>query len=58
MQQRIEKDWLASRCGWSPFEGMKVTGWPRLTILRGRVVMREGQARSPIGRSVRFCDTL
>lgn len=58
MEQRIEKSWLASRCGWSPFEGMKVTGWPRLTILRGRVVMREGQARSPIGRSVRFCDTL
>ena len=58
MSQRIDKEWLASRCGWSPFEGMKVTGWPRLTVLRGRVVMREGHVRSPIGRSVRFCETL
>jgi dihydroorotase len=58
MKQRIERSWLASRCGWSPFEGKVVQGWPRVTILRGRVVMREGQIRAPIGRSVRFCDTL
>lgn len=57
-EQRIEKDWLASRCGWSPFEGMKVTGWPRFTVLRGRVAMRDGEARPPIGRAARFCDTL
>lgn len=58
MKKKVEKSWLASRCGWSPFEGMTLQGWPRLTVLRGRVVMRDGQLRSPIGRSVRFCDTL
>ncbi len=56
--RRIDGDWLASRCGWSPFDGMAVTGWPRLAMLRGRVIMREGQLASPDGRPVRFCDTL
>ena len=27
-RREITGDWLASKCGWSPFEGQKVTGWP------------------------------
>ena len=27
-EQRITKDWLAYKCKWSPFENLKVTGWP------------------------------
>ena len=34
---------LFSRAGFSVFEGVEVTGWPRLTIRRGRVVYREGR---------------
>jgi len=30
----------------SPYEGMELSGWPVLAILRGRVIMRDGQ---PIG---------
>ena len=57
-RQRIEEEWLASRCGWSPFAGREVVGWPVATILRGHVVMREGELRQPVGRPVRFADTL
>lgn len=35
----IENKWIASRCGWTPFDGMKVQGWPTHTILMGEVVM-------------------
>ena len=35
--------WIASRCGWTPFDGMTVTGWPSATIIRGRIVMRDDQ---------------
>lgn len=31
-----------TKCGWTPFDGMTVTGWPIATLLRGRFVMREG----------------
>lgn len=28
---------------YTPWEGVEVTGWPAMTILRGRVVMRDGE---------------
>lgn len=50
---------MASRCGWTPFDGMEVTGWPMATIVRGRVVMRDGELIGKAhGRPVRFQETL
>jgi dihydroorotase len=58
-RREISRDWLASKCGWSPFEGMTVTGWPMATVVRGAVVMRDGElAGAPSGRPVRFQDTI
>lgn len=59
-RREITGDWLASKCGWSPFEGVTVTGWPVATIVRGRLVMRDGAlvGKKPIGRPVRFQETL
>ena len=57
MQARrvIRNDWIASPCGWTPFDGMAVTGWPMATILRGVAVMREDEVLgAPRGRLVRF----
>ncbi len=39
----IRNDWIASKAGWTPFDGMRIHGRPVATILRGRVVMREGE---------------
>lgn len=33
----------ASRSGWTPYVGRQVTGWPVATVLRGRIVMRNGE---------------
>jgi dihydroorotase len=58
-RREITRDWLASKCGWSPFEGMTVTGWPIATILRGRFVMRDGALQGEAaGAPVRFVETL
>jgi len=55
--REITSDWLASRCGWSPFEGQTVTGWPMATIVRGHVVMRDGEVAGPaVGEAVRFSE--
>lgn len=40
--QTIENDWIASRCGWTPYDGMRVKGWPVGTFVRGRRVMWDG----------------
>jgi len=58
LKRRVEHGWLASRCEWSPFEGMELTGWPRYTIVRGGIAMREDQLRPPVGRCVVFQDVL
>ncbi|MBA4778014.1 MAG: dihydroorotase [Sphingomonadales bacterium RIFCSPHIGHO2_01_FULL_65_20] len=51
----VTEDWLQSRCGWSPFTGMKLTGKPIGTIIRGhRVMWEDTLADSAIGEPVRF----
>lgn len=51
----ITNQWIVSRCGWTPFDGKRVTGWPIATIIRGRAVMRDGQLiGDPAGQPVRF----
>jgi dihydroorotase len=55
----IEDSWIASKSGWTPFHGKRVKGWPKATVIRGAIVMRDdellGQA---IGLPLRFQETL
>ncbi len=58
-KRTITHDQQATRCGWTPFDGMEATGWPMATIVRGRVVMQDGELiGSAHGRPVRFMETL
>jgi dihydroorotase len=57
-RRTIENKWIASRCGWTPYAGMTVTGWPKLTIVRGRIVMREDEIIGTAhGGPIRFAET-
>lgn len=48
-----------SRCGWTPFDGVTVTGWPKLTIIRGHIVMRDDELLGkPAGKPVKFRESL
>ena len=54
-QWTVGKDWLASRCDWSPFEGDQLTGKAIGTIIRGhRVMWEDALANAAIGEPVRF----
>jgi dihydroorotase len=58
-KRRIENSWIASRCGWTPFDGMETTGWPVATILRGVFVMRDhALTEASRGKPVKFLETL
>lgn len=58
-RETVTRQWIASKAGWSPFEGMAVTGWPVGTVIRGRRVMWEGDLVAPAtGEPVRFVETL
>jgi len=57
-RRTITNDWIASKCGWTPYDGLAVTGWPVGTIVRGQKVMWEGEIVAPAtGQAVRFLDT-
>ena len=46
---------IASRCGWTPYDGVTVTGWPVGTFVRGHRVMWEGEViGTGQGEPVRF----
>jgi dihydroorotase len=32
---------IASKCGWSPYEGMRLKGWPVMTFVRGELAFRK-----------------
>jgi dihydroorotase len=59
LTRTIENKWIASTCGWTPFDGMKTKGWPVATILRGMIVMRDfATTGAAQGQPLRFVETL
>jgi dihydroorotase len=55
----ITNDWIASKAGWTPYDGVTVTGWPVGTVVRGNVAMWEGELVTPSrGEAIRFEETL
>jgi dihydroorotase len=58
-KREITEKWMATKSGWTPYAGMTVTGWPKATIIRGRVVMRDDELLGPpAGEAMRFVETL
>lgn len=53
--ETITNSAMATKSGWTPFDGMRVKGWPVATIVGGRAVMREGEVIGmPMGQMVHF----
>jgi dihydroorotase len=58
-RETISNRWIASKCGWTPYDGVAVTGWPVGTLVRGNVVMWDGSLAAPsLGEAVRFEESL
>jgi dihydroorotase len=57
--ETIQNSWIESRSQWTPYDGVKVKGWPVGTIIRGRTVMWQGEIKAPAhGQPVRFLEAL
>jgi dihydroorotase len=55
----ITHDWIASKSRWTPYHGKEVTGWPVGTMVRGNMVMWQGELVSPsLGEAVLFEEAL
>lgn len=46
---------LQTKCGWSPFEGWNLTGWPAVTIVGGQIAYDRGQFNTEVrGKALSF----
>ncbi|GAB1540797.1 dihydroorotase [Scytonema sp. NUACC21] len=51
----VRREELLSKCGWSPFEGWNLTGWPVMTIVGGQIVYEKGKLNTEVrGRALTF----
>jgi dihydroorotase len=51
----VRREDLQTKCGWSPFEGWELTGWPVVTIVGGQVVFDHGQLNLDVrGQALQF----
>jgi dihydropyrimidinase len=48
-RQKVTARRFPSACDYSPYEGRELSGWPLLTMVRGRVVMAEGEVKPATG---------
>lgn len=42
LQKTVDERELKSKCGWTPYRGKKLTGWPIYTVCRGRLFYGSG----------------
>ena len=55
----IRHEDMATRSGWTPFDGFEAKGWPMATVIRGKVVMRDDEiVAKGTGQPCRFVETL
>ncbi len=51
----VRREELLTKCGWSPFEGWNLTGWPVVTIVGGQIVYNKGQLYTEVrGQALKF----
>lgn len=41
-EQKVTRKDIKSKCGWSPYEGQTLTGWPIMTIVNGNLAYDNG----------------
>jgi dihydroorotase len=50
----VDESMLFTKCGWSPFDGWKLKGWPVKTFVRGNLVFDGGSIEKTQGREVTY----
>jgi dihydroorotase len=51
----VRREELLTKCGWSPFEGWELVGWPLVTIVGGQIAFQNGQVDPSVrGKALQF----
>ena len=53
--ERVGDRGYFTKVGWSPYDGMEMTGWPVMTIVGGQVVFRDNEIQPDVrGTEIQF----
>lgn len=52
LEKSLTPEDLKSKCKWSPYIGIKLKGWPVMTVVRGKVVYKDGQITGEKGYGI------
>ncbi|MEL9914530.1 MAG: amidohydrolase family protein [Thermoplasmatales archaeon] len=52
-KKKVKYNELHSAQDFSPFEGLELSGWPDITILRGNITYSEGKFGDPVGEYIK-----
>ena len=53
-EREVKNEELFTKCGWSPFAGRNLRGWPVTTIVNGKIIFNEGETCDVKAREVEF----
>ncbi|MFH1642864.1 MAG: dihydroorotase family protein [Nanoarchaeota archaeon] len=54
MVKQVKNDELLTKCGWSPFNGKILKGWPVMTIVNGNIIYDNGKINKIPAKEVRY----
>jgi dihydroorotase len=54
LEKEVENAKLFTKCGWSPFNGWRLKGWPVMTMVNGNVVFDNGEIHHFLGEEVQY----
>lgn len=51
----VRREEVLSKCGWNPFEGWELVGWPQVTVVGGQIAFSEGKVDPTVrGKALQF----
>jgi len=56
LEKEVKNEELFTKCKWSPFNGLKLRGWPVMTMVRGNLIYDNGKINYIKGEEVEFQD--
>ena len=54
LKKKVNNKNLYTRCGWSPFNGWKLKGWPITTIVNGKIIFDNGKINKIKAKEVEY----
>ncbi len=54
LEKEVKNEEMLCKCGWTPYDGMRLKGWPMLTFVAGNPVFTDGKTNKTPARELAF----